>query len=137
MRFRGELAIDPAATPDPGRRGVRLRLETARGASVEATVPPGAGWKVNKAGTAWTFASKTGVGSLGITKVTLETSSKTPGVAKFTVKAGGTPLALEDADLPLQSTLALDAAGRCGAARFTEPETACRFNRKRTAVRCG
>jgi hypothetical protein len=137
LRFTGELALESSGALDPARRGLRVRLETARGAVVTATVPPGAGWKVNKAGTVWTFARKAGVGSLGITKVTLKTSAKAPGVVKFAVKSGGAPLALEEADLPLESTLALDAAGRCGAARFSEASTACRLNRKQTAVRCG
>jgi hypothetical protein len=139
LRFTGEIALAPPVGPglDPGRRGVRLRLETATGAVVHTTVPPGTGWKVNKAGTVWTFTSKTGVGSLGVTKVTLKTSAKAPGVVKFAVKAGGTSLTLEEADLPLQSTLALDASGRCGAARFAGEDAVCRFNRKRTAVRCG
>lgn len=138
LRFTGEIALAPPVGPalDPGRRGVRLRLETATGAVAHTTVPPGTGWKVNKAGTVWTFTSKAGVGSLGVTKVTLKTSAKAPGVVQFAVKAAGAQLALAAADLPLRPTLSLDASGRCGAARFAG-EDACRFNRKRTAVRCG
>jgi hypothetical protein len=136
LRFTGRFALGSPVELEPARRGVRLRLETATGAVITATVPPGSGWKSNKARTAWTFASKTGVGSLGITKVTLKTPTKSPGVVTFAVKAVGASLALEADDLPLQPTLALDAAGRCGAGRFAGPDAACRFNRKRTAVRC-
>ena len=62
LRFKGEVALGSPAALDPVRRGARLRLKTALGGVVTATVPPGAGWRANKAGTAWTFTSKLGAG---------------------------------------------------------------------------
>src|SRR5262245_34895311 len=69
LRFKGEVTLGAPAVLDPVSRGARLRLKTALGGVVTATVPPGAGWRSNKAGTAWTYTSKLGAGSLGITKV--------------------------------------------------------------------
>ena len=136
LRFKGEVALGSPAALDPVRRGARLRLETALGGVVTATVPPGAGWRANKAGTAWTFTNKVGVGSLGITKVTLRVPAGNPALVKFAVRTGKTSLAFADADLPLKASILLDTAGQCGAATFTGPDTDCSFNGNHTSVRC-
>jgi len=136
LRFKGEVALGSPAALDPVRRGARLRLETALGGVVTATVPPGAGWRANKAGTAWTFTNKVGVGSLGITKVTLRVPAGDPTLVKFAVRTGKTSLAFADADLPLKASILLDTAGQCGAATFTGPDTDCSFNGNHTSVRC-
>ncbi len=143
--FAGRIAVGRALQPalDPVRRGVRLRLETAGGAAIDAVVPPGAfdadggtGWKANKARTGWTYTGAAGVGPLGVSKVILKTKSKLPGVVKFAVRGAGARLAIGPGDAPLRATLALDASGQCGVADFAGPERRCGFNRKLSTVVC-
>jgi hypothetical protein len=145
LSLKGEitLPVPPGPSLDPVTRGVRVRLETVSGGGTNVTVPPGArdpdsktGWKANKALTSWTYTSKTGIGSLAITEVTVKTSRKKPGVVKIGVRGKGAALGLTPADLPLAATVKLDPSGQCGTATFTGPDAACKFNKKQTEVTC-
>src|SRR5262249_12145486 len=100
---------------DPVARGVRVSITRAMGGVTETAVPPGAldkttktGWKVNGEGTAWTSSSKTPIGALGITKVSIKAVAKTPGLLKVSVtgKNGNVPVVA--ADLPLAASVILD-----------------------------
>jgi len=109
----------------------------------ETAVPSGAldkttktGWKANGAGTAWTFSSKTPVGALGITKVSIKSASKTPGLLKIAVTGKNGSLPVIGADLPLTATVTLDPVGQCGQASFTGADQSCALNRKQSKVTC-
>ena len=145
VSLQGEVTLPMPLTPalDPVARGVRFRLATASGGTMDVTVPPGAidpetktGWKANKSRTSWTYASKTGLGKLRITKVSVKTTTKNPGLVKLAVTGKGAAITLGPADLPLAATVKLDSSGQCGSATFTGPEAACTFNKKRTTVTC-
>ena len=94
------------------------------------------GWKVNGAGTAWTFSSKTPVGVLGITKVSIKSVSKTPGLLNIAVTGKNGSLPVVGADLPLTATVTLDPVGQCGQATFTGADQSCALNRKQSKVTC-
>src|SRR5262249_40426373 len=143
--LKGELTLPTPFNPplDPVAHGVRVEIAGAVSGVTESAVPSGAlskttktGWKVNGAGTAWTFSSKTPVGALGVTKVSIKWVSKTPGLLKIAVtgKNGGIPGA--GADLPLTATVILDPVGQCGQATFTGADQACALNGKQSKVTC-
>jgi hypothetical protein len=143
--LKAEVSLPVPLNPplDPVARGVRVRLEAAGGGGTDVSVPPGpfdtgtrAGWKANHALTSWKYSSKTGVGGLGITKVTVKSSPRKPGVVRLGIKGKGATLELAPDDLPLSATVKLDPAGQCALATFSGPDTACAFNASQTVVRC-
>ena len=120
-----------------------MEVARATGGVTETAVPSGAldktaktGWKVNGAGTAWTFSSKTPVGALGITKVSIKSASKTPGLLKIAVTGKNGSVPVVSADLPLKATVTLDPVGQCGRATFTGADQSCALNRKQSKVTC-
>jgi hypothetical protein len=143
--LKAEVSLPAPLSPplDPVARGVRIQLEKAGGGGTSVTVPAGpfdagtrTGWKPNGALTSWKYSSKTGVGDLGITKVTIKTSPKKPGVVRIAIKGKGATIGLAPADLPLSAVVKLDPAGQCMLATFAGPETACAFNGSQTVVTC-
>ena len=122
---------------DPLRKGVRILVEDAQtGRLIDAIIPGGpfnpgtrAGWRVNKAGTVWTYrnAGRSAPAVDGITRITVkDLSSKRPGYLTISVvgKRGlrGRP------HLPLRVTLVLDSpialSGQCALASFAGPSPA-------------
>lgn len=132
IALKGQLQL-PVAPLDPVANGARLVV--THDGTLDATFPAGAydkvakaGWKVNKAGTAWTFTSKTGI--QGITKLAVKTAPKTPGLVKFAATGKNASLPVVDAGaLPVRATFVLDPAGLCGDATFPGPGT-CVFGKK-------
>jgi hypothetical protein len=131
LTLKGELG----AAGDPIANGVRILIDDGAGRVLDARIPGGAfdrdtkvGWKVNQAGTAWTYQNPTSV--LGITKVTLKGSVRTPGLLKVAVvgKAGSYPVA--PGNLPLRYTIVLDP--QCGEASFA----GCVVNRSGKTLTC-
>src|SRR5262249_31263900 len=123
--------------------GGRVSITRARGGVTETAVPPGAldkttktGWKVNGEGTAWTFSSKTPVGALGITKVSIKAVAKTPGLLKVSVTGKNGSVPVVGAGLPLAASIILDSVGQCGNATFTDADHTCALNRKQKKVTC-
>ena len=137
LKLAGEMTV-PSFSPaiDPVATGAHVQLSGAAGTILDVAIPGGAfsghdGWKVNKAGTAWTYKNKAGLG--GIIKVQVKTIG-TPGTLQFVVigKNGSFPVA--PADLPLHATMAFDpmpTAGLCG-----EAVHACSFNTKGNTLHC-
>jgi hypothetical protein len=145
LTLKGELTLPAPFSPplDPVAHGVRVEVARATGGVTETAVPSGAldktaktGWKVNGAGTAWTFSSKTPVGALGITKVSIKSASKTPGLLKIAVTGKNGSVPVVSADLPLTATVTLDPVGQCGRATFTGADQSCALNRKQSKVTC-
>src|SRR3989441_97265 len=111
---------------------------------LDATIPGGAfdpvtrtGWKAKKNG-AFSYHKGAG-GILGIARVALEPSSKTPGLVRFAVGGKTGSYAVDPAHLPRQATLILDAAaGQCGDAGFVGPAPApvCVYKAKHAKVQC-
>jgi hypothetical protein len=143
--FKGEMTLPVPFDPplDPVTKGVRVHLGTAQAAATDVVIPPGAfdpaarsGWKANPALTAWTFLSSTPSGPLGITKVSVKTVAKTPGLVKFAVSGKAATVNVVQADLPLAATLTLDVAGQCGNAAFFGGGATCVFNATGSTVSC-
>jgi len=133
--LKGQLQLAATAL-DPIGNGARVVLVSGDpAASIDATIPPGAydkvaraGWKVNKAGNAWTYSSKVGI--QGITKLVVKTVPKTPGLVKFSATGKNATFPVDVAgDLPVRATVVLDRAGLCGDATFPGPGT-CVFGKK-------
>jgi hypothetical protein len=84
LRFRGEAVL---GSVDPAVSGVRVVIDSpAGGASVDVTIPGGASWTVNGAGTRWRYADAAGsVG--GITRIVVrDKSNRQPGLVRWVVK---------------------------------------------------
>jgi hypothetical protein len=145
LTLKGELTLPTLFNPpiDPAAHGVRVEIAGATSGVTETAVPSGAldkttksGWKVNGAGTAWTFSSKNPVGTLGITKVSIKSVSKSPGLLKIAVTGKNGSIPVTGADLPLTATVIFDPVGQCGQATFTGADQACAFNGKQSKVTC-
>src|SRR5947207_1697684 len=139
LAFKGRMTVPVAPAIAPLTTGVRVLVDGV----LDATIPGGAfdpatetGWKVKKNG-AFTYRNGQG-GILGIVKVALKSSSKTPGLVQFAVAGKAGSYAVDPARLPRQATLILDAAGQCGDAGFAGPPPApvCVYKAKRAKVQC-
>jgi hypothetical protein len=99
LTLKAEATIpQPWTGVDPPVNGVRLVVDATTGpGGVDVTLPGGARWKSNAAGTTWTYTDRDGsVG--GITKVVLQNrSKKKPGLLRITAKGKGGSVALPDA----------------------------------------
>ena len=139
LSFSGKTTVPTSPTIDPATNGVRVLLSRSDGSSVlDVTIPGGAGWLSHP--TSWSYKNK--LGFMGVTKVAIKTSAKTPGVLKVAVKGAHMTLAVAPASLPLTATLVVDSptamTGQCAAQTFTGPAPTplCAFNKKGTALRC-
>src|SRR5262249_27590591 len=138
LAFKGRMTVPVVPAIDPLTSGVRVLVDGV----LDSTIPGGAfdpvtrtGWKVKKKG-AFTYHNGRG-GILGIGKVALEVSSKTPGLVRFTVAGKTGSYAVDPAHLPRRATLILDtAAGQCGDAGFAGPPPAPVCVLRRSARRC-
>jgi len=138
--FKGRMTVPVAPAIDPVTTGVRVLVDGV----LDATIPGGAfdpatetGWKAKKNG-AFTYRNGQG-GILGIVKVALKPSGKTPGLVQFAVGGKSGSYTVDPAHLPRQATLILDAAaGQCGDAGFPGPAPApvCVYKAKRAKVQC-
>ncbi len=132
LAFKGEMTLPTAPALDPVATGVRVLVAGV----LDATIPGGAldpatktGWKAGKKGS-FTYQNGQG-GILGIAKIALKISTKTPGLVKFTVAGKSGTYTVDPQHLPRQATLILDAgAGQCGDANFggPAPMPVCRFD---------
>ena len=140
-------AIDPVAN------GFYFEVLDQNGATIfQRQVPGGmapnrtaAGWRVNRAGTRWTFVDPTGSAAGGITRVTVsQGSAKVPGQFRFTVKGRKNNFQVAASQLPVQVMAVLGgaaqtAAGQCAKGAFnamggTPP--ACTLSSSGDILRC-
>jgi hypothetical protein len=132
LKLTGEMTIPTVPAINPATNGVRIVVEDTRGTVAFAVIPGGAAWKVNPAGTVWKYVDPVGIA--GIVKVVVKTVPATPGLVKFTVIGRKSAFATLPANLPLQATFMLNAAGQCGDVSFAA--SACAFNGRETTVKC-
>jgi hypothetical protein len=138
--FKGRMTVPVAPAIDPMTTGVRVLVDGVLDATIHGGAfdpATGTGWKVKKNG-AFTYRNGQG-GILGIAKVALKASSKTPGLVQFAVGGKTGSYAVDPAHLPRQATLILDAAaGQCGDAGFAGPAPApgCVYKAKHAKVQC-
>jgi hypothetical protein len=133
VKMKGFIVIPTSPTVEPDNRGLRLILQKQNGAVVfDTTLPMGAyssvaktGWKANATRTKFTYKNSGAPTPLidGINKASVGLSTKTPGLAKFSVggKNGSYgPIVL--GDLPLKGTIVIDVpnatTGQCGETNF-------------------
>jgi hypothetical protein len=141
LAFSGEMTIPTSPAIDPVANGARVVVTDGDGTVADVAIPPGAvdpvtkiGWKPNKSATSWTYANKAGL--VGITKVSVKTTTKTPGLVKFKVTGKNGAFPTTPGALPLAATFTLATAGQCGAADFSGPLASCEFNGKQSTVKC-
>jgi len=141
LSFKGVMTIPATTTLAPMTSGARVVVEGV----LDAKIPGGAfddtaktGWKVAKNG-GFTYVNGAG-GILGIVKLALKPSKKTPGAVQFTVvgKKGSYPV--DTAMLPKRASVVLDAAAgqSCDAGFAGVPAGApvCMYNPKNGKVQC-
>jgi hypothetical protein len=110
------LAVDPAVN------GIRVVVDSPSGAaSIDATLPGGALWTTNAAGTSWRYVDPDGAVA-GITKaVVKDRSSVEDGRIRVMVKGvAASTVALPDAS-DVRTTLVLGNAGECAALDWNGP----------------
>ena len=134
--------VTPPSVPalDPAGNGLRVLLRDASGgASLDVTVPKGAGWTVG-AGPSWVY--KNPAGFAGLTKVSVLPVPGAPGTFKVKVIGRNLTLPLTGASLPLSTTFVFDlpsaSTGQCGDATFPGPAPAphCVLRPSGAAVVC-
>jgi hypothetical protein len=149
LKFAGEyvLALDLLAALDPISMGAEVLVEDSTAATVvDAAIPPGAydpvskiGWKINGAGTKWTYVNKTGISGIVKVGISNKNSPKTPGRVTFKVTGKNGSYIVVSANIPLTAALAVDTpAGDCALATFPgpHPEPVCGFNASGATLTC-
>jgi hypothetical protein len=125
---------------NPPATGVRVELRRASGAllgTLEA--PAGAGWRVNRARTRWTYGAPRGSAGY-VARASVRYSPNGAGI-EIDLRARGIAYAMTASDVPLGLRVAVSDpwSEQCGELRF-EPEgaasPACRFDARRTSVIC-
>jgi hypothetical protein len=139
ITFKGQMTVPAAPAIDPMTTGVRVLF----GNVLDATIPAGAfdpttktGWKQKNG--SFKYQNNQG-GILGIEKVALVVSTKTPGLVHFALGGKTGSYAVDPAHLPRQATFILAAAaGQCGDADFAGPAPApvCVYKPKHGQVQC-
>jgi hypothetical protein len=89
--LKGEAVVPkPWTAVDPVAHGLHVRIDGLVGpGGIDAILPAGAGWSVNRSGTKWTWKDTTGAHA-GITKATLSDMSRVrDGLLRFTVRGKG------------------------------------------------
>lgn len=133
LRVKGEMTVPFPFAPalDPVANGMRLRITDTAGRILDASIPPGSGWEVNGAGTAWRYRNCSGL--YGIDSVSLKHVSRTPGRLRIAVKGKRGSYPIVPANLPLAVTVVLDTTGQCGDAVAAD----CALSGSGKTLRCG
>ncbi len=129
LSLKGQATLTPAPSLDLVATGVRVLVVGATGTNVvDATIAPGAydsgtrtGWRVNGAGTSWTWKGP-GTATQGIVKVGVKLKPQVPGYVKFKVSGKNGTYTVTGPDVPVTGILVLDPpaaiGGECIEARF-------------------
>jgi YVTN family beta-propeller protein len=142
-----------APTIDPIANGFNFKVVDPVGGTVfDRRVPPGApagkgapGWTVNRSGTKWTYKDSSGAATGGITKVVVtNSSSKTPGLYKFTITGKKANFQVGTGEVPVELFIVLggaaqDAAGQCATIAFNDASGAkprCAFIGGNNVLNC-
>ena len=151
LSFKGSAVIPLTPTLDPAENGVRILLSGAAGATIlDAAIPAGAydpvaktGWKVNGAGTAWTYRGP-GTTTEGVQKVVVKLAPRSvAGGLKFKVKGKNGSYPVAAPDVPVTGLLVLDpptaTTGQCVEAFFpaTPPaKPSCALSAGGSTLKC-
>ena len=147
LGFSGTVTLPTSPAIDPITKGMGVIVTTVTNDSLlDVAVPGGAfskvtrtGWKVNGAGTRWTYKNGAPNTANPVQIIVLSTSPRTPGVFKFKVKAKNGAFPTNLADVPLRATLVVDApfaaTGQCGEVGFPSAAS-CKFNPSQSSVSC-
>jgi hypothetical protein len=121
LKLSGEAVIPkPWTGVDPLVNGIRVVVEDAAGVRFDATVPGGAGWSRNAAGTRWIYKDLAGSAG-GVTRVMLrDRSGTTDGLLAWRVVAKGTSSVLPGV-ASTRAAVVLGAAAECAAAAWNGP----------------
>lgn len=147
--IQGEALVPLNPEIDPLNVGLRVLLTGTTGASIfDVTIPSGgydtvakAGWKVNRARTAWMYKGP-GTTTGGIRKISIKTKASAPGELKFKVTGRDGSLPVAESDVPVSAMILVnwpaDTTEQCVVAEFpaTAPATpSCTFTNGST-LRC-
>ena len=113
---------------DPVGNGLKLWLDDANAVVVaDVVLPPGAydggtriGWRLNQAGTAWTFKHPTGV--VGVTRASVRAVGGSPGTFRVKLRGRKAGYGLTGSVGPLRAGIALSAT-QCATGALTCPAT--------------
>lgn len=122
VTFTGEAVIPkPWAGIDPPANGVRIVIDDASGtAALDVTIPGGAAWSVNTAGTRWVYRDPSGAVA-GIRRVMVsDRSSTTSGLVAWRVTGRTGALALPDVG-GVRSAILLGDASECALTQWNDP----------------
>lgn len=139
ITFAGEAVVPkPWLAIDPPLNGVRVVIDDATGAtSLDVTLPGGAAWKENAAGTRWVYRDPAGT-IAGIRRVMVsDRSNRTPGLVTWRVTGRAGPLSLPDVTAGVRSSLLLGNVAECVATVWggpLDPKPRCTHTNAR--VRC-
>jgi hypothetical protein len=130
--------LDPIAT------GGHLVVTAADGTPrLDVTLPPGAfggagtaGWKVNRAGTVWSFADTNAAPAGGIKKIKLrDRGSVLPRLISVTVSGTKGTYPVTAGDEPVEARLEIGSSSLCSTSDFTAEE--CVFNASKLTCAAG
>jgi hypothetical protein len=127
--FSGRLRADavipkPWTGVDPPANGVRIVVDAAGGpGGFDATIPGGAGWKVNKAGTRWTFTDPSGAHAHLVRVVVIDRGKIQPGRLRLVATGKGGTLPLPDAS-QVRTAIVLGTANECAQLAWNPPGAA-------------
>ena len=127
LRLKGEAIIPkPWQAVDPLTNGLRIVVDGASGpGGIDATIPGGpftgdVGWRVNSAGTQWTYVDRAG-SHAGITNVVLKNrSSSVNGLLRWVVKGKGGSVLLPGVN-EVRTALRVGAPLECAAILWNPP----------------
>jgi len=142
LLLTGEAVVPkPWTGIDPLINGVRLRVDSTNG-GFDISVPGGSvedriGWRVNRAGTMWSYQDKSGIRG-GITRIVIrDLSRKRDGLLKISVRGEPTVGTLPSA-FGVTAELALGNPGECAVAAWNGPSESrprCQENDSRLSCR--
>jgi hypothetical protein len=154
LKLKGEMQLLTLIPDvDPLSNGFELKVSDQGGTEIfSRIVPPGAsaggsapGWRVNTAGTRWTFRDKTGTLAGGITKVQVtRVPSASVDVFKIKVTGKGGDFQVDSGEVPVQVELILggsvqQASGQCATLAFNPNNGArpsCRLSSNGNRLSC-
>jgi len=122
VTFAGQAVIPkPWTGIDPPANGVRVVIDDASGATaLDVTIPGGAAWTTNTAGTRWVYRDPAGLVA-GIRRVMVtDKSVTTSGLVAWRVTGRAGPLALPDV-ASVRSAILLGDASECALTQFNGP----------------
>lgn len=125
VTFAGQAVIPkPWTGIDPPANGVRVVIDDSTGAAaLDVTIPGGAAWTANAAGTRWVYRDPNGLVA-GIRRAMVtDKSSTTSGLVAWRVTGRAGPLALPDVG-SVRSAILLGDASECALVQWNGPNGA-------------